>query len=332
MAIVRADLKTFRSETFNDTSSNGGRMSAVELSSGVVGNVFPDATEAERTAGSQKFRKLFFKNSETTGLTLFNSRLFLELFTPAEDRVYFFQGTQTDIQSDLTGSENRYGSGQLNADVSAGATSIDVAVEDGATTIFRNGEKIRISDCADIDATGCTTEIATINGTPTVLADVVTIPLASGLNNSFVAANTRVASILEFGDLEPTTTAFTVTSGAGTYDDTTYPVQGDNQGTIEQNWTLTFTSATNFDITGDTVGNQGTGNISSNTAPTNSDFGTPYWTLLSAGFGGTFTSGDTITFTTSPASIPTWVERVIPAGAASFSGNEAIIVFDGESA
>ena len=42
------------------------------------------------------------------------------------DEIAFFAGSQTNVQDDITGSEDLYGVGQLNADVTAGATSIAV--------------------------------------------------------------------------------------------------------------------------------------------------------------------------------------------------------------
>ena len=338
MAIVRADLKNFRSAVFNDTPSNGGRMSRnppVEIPSGVVGNLFPDAGEAERTAGSQKFRKTFYANHETTGLTLFNSRLFEELQTPGDDAFYFFLGTQIDTQNDLTGSEPRFGAGLLDVDASAGATSIDVLMESILPNVFRNGELLRLSDQADIDSAG-TEEFVRIHPSTAItnLGTVYTVPLETPLLNSFLAAApTKVASVLESGDLLPNFTNFVVTSaGSGTYDEIGNPLGLDNEGTIFQNWTLTFSDASNYSVVGDVVGSVGSGNISTDFSPTNPDFGVPYFTLLSAGFGGTFQASDTITWTTNPAAIPIWHERIIPAGAASFAGNKSIVVFDGESA
>lgn len=60
MAVVRAELKVYKSAVFNDQPTNGGRMSATESPTDVVGNLFLDAPEAERTAGSTKYRKIFY--------------------------------------------------------------------------------------------------------------------------------------------------------------------------------------------------------------------------------------------------------------------------------
>ncbi len=340
MSIVRAELLVFRPNEVSDNPTNGGRMTAVEIPSAVIGNLFPDAGEAERAAGSTKFRKAFYKNTNIevpsggvdSGLTLSTTRLFVENFTPADDAMYIHTGTQVDTENDLTGSEDLFGSGDLDTTVSGGATSIDVVVEDGAVIQFRNGELIRLSDKADIDASG-TTEFATISGVPSILGDVVTIGLTVGLVNGFTAPGTRVAAVIEQGDLTAEFDSFVVTSGlSGTYDEVSFPPELDNIASIEQNWTLTFSDATNFTASGDTVGGVGSGTVGGDFAPTNSDFGRPFFTLRSAGYGGTYQSGDTITFHTIPASVPIWHKRIIPAGAASLAGNQAITVIRGESA
>jgi hypothetical protein len=339
MSIVRAELKVYRPVEVSDALTNGGRMTAVEIPSGVLGNLFPDAGEAERTAGSTRFRKAFYKNTNIevpgggvdSGLTLSNTLVFVENFTPGDDAIYIHLGTQVDTENDLTGSEDLYGSGDLDASVSGGATSIDVAVEDGAVIQFRNGDLIRISDKDDIDASG-TTEFAQVNGVPSILGDVVTLPITA-LVNSFTAPGTRVSAVIEFGDLTAEFDTFVVTAaGTGTYDEVSFPPEMDNIASIEQNWTLTFSDATNYTASGDTVGSVGSGTVGGDFAPTNPDFGRPYFTLRAAGFGGTFQNGDTITFHTVPASVPVWHKRIIPAGAASLAGNQAITVLRGESA
>ena len=343
MSIVRSEIQTvYGPANISDTPSNGGRMTSNVIPDAVLGNLFPPAGSAELTAGSQRFRKAYYKNENIeippiappTGIALQFARIFVERFTPGEDEYMIFEGTQLDTENDLTGSEPLYGCGQLNADVTGGATSVDVAVHDwSAFPIFRNGDLIRLSNKADIDATGLT-EFVRIHPVTAITEslDVVTLPLETALVNSFLAVNTRVLSVIESGDVIADFDTFIVTSGAtGTYDEIGNPVEHDNVATIQQAWTLDFTSATNYDLTGDIVGAVASGNVSSDFGPTNSDFGRPYFTLRSAGFGGTFQAGDTITFNTSPASRGIWALRDIPAGSSSFSGNDATTQFEGES-
>jgi hypothetical protein len=58
----------------------------------------------------------------------------------------------------------------------------------------------------------------------------------------------------------------------------------------------------------------------------------PYFTLNTLGWGGTWTSGNTVSFKTHPAAVPIWLRRTVPASAASLSLNTFKIRFDGASA
>lgn len=332
MSIVAAELIWRKPAEVSDAATNGGRMTATAIPSAVKNNIWPDVPQSERTAGSTKYRKIFIHVANDDDLTLIAPRVFLLQPTPGDDRVSFIPGTQTSQQSAITGSEQRYGAGSLNANVAAGATSIAVLVENAADAIFADGMKIRITDKQTISGAG-NEEYATISGAPSYVGNVCTLTLAAALANGYSASTpSYVSSVYEPGDVKCTVDNWVETSGSGTYDEATYPVLPDNIGTIEQTWTVTFTSATAFNVSGNTVGAVGSGNTSSNFIPVNAAFGKPYFTLRSAGFGGAWAAGNTIVFQTHPAALPLVYRRDIPAGASSLSGNKMILGIDGESA
>lgn len=332
MAIVSTELVWRRSAEVSDAGTNGGRMTSTVIPSGVKNNIWPDVPQSERTAGSTKLRKVFIHVANDADLTLVSPKVFVLMPTPGDDRVHFIPGTQTNTQSAVTGAEQKYGAGTLAGNVIAGATSIQVVTEKAADAIFVTGMKIRISDKQTIGGTG-NEEYATITGTVTWVSNTATLQLTAGLTNGYSTSTpTYVSSVYEPGDVLATVTGFGKVSTGGTYDSGTYPVLLDHIGSIEQTWTLTFTSATAFTCSGNTVGAITGGTTSTNYIPSNSDYTKPYFTLRSAGFGGTWQAGDTITFTTHPASIPLWYRRVIDAGASSLSGNKVIVAVDGESA
>lgn len=331
MAILASQIIWRYPAVRSDAGGNGGRMTATSIPD-TKNSVFPDVTQDERAAGSIKYRKVHIHIANIDDLTYLNSRLFVETYTPGADSVTMFLGTYIDTQSGLTGSERQFGAGQLNTTVSAGATSIDVMTEAAALGIFQNGDLIRVSDKDDVNDVTGNSQFVAISGAVSYAGDVATLPLAAALDFNFNASATRVASVIEVGDVIGAFENFVVTSSAGTYDEVTNPVEINSVGGIYQNWTLSFTSATAFNVIGDTLGTIGTGNITSATQPTNIDFGVPYFILQYQGFGGTFTSGDTITFRTLPAAIPVWYKRTIPAGIASLSNNNFIVGIIGESA
>lgn len=327
MPISTSDLKWYKPQTIADASANGGRMSATQAPSGVKNNVLPDITLTERTAGVTRHRKVFVKVANAENIPLQNARVFIQQNTPGQDSVTFFPGTQRDTQAGLTGSERLYGGGKLNAHANTGATSIQVATEGAALNVIRVGDLVRITDKTSVSGAG-NEEFRTVAAV-SYAGDVATLTI-DALAYSYSANATVVSSVYQAGTVQASMTAPVVTSAAGAVANSGTV---DSIGTVEQDWTLTFTSATAFTITGDTLGNVGSGNTASGGAPANPNFaGRVYFSLPASAFSGTFAAGDTVTFSTSPAAIPLWYKHTVPAGAEAISGNQVIVGVDGESA
>ena len=341
MPIDSTEIKLYKSATVNDTASNGGVLSTDEVADGVKNNVWPDVPQAERTAGSTKYRKLFIKVANDDDLTLVDPKLFIETHTPGDDTIVMMAGTQTDTQADADDYTRFYGAGNLDTDVSAAASTIDVNVEDGNASagdnIFQNGDLIRISDKTSVDAETGSVEFLRLDASSGVSwnGNKATLTFESGvtLANGYLAANTRVASVVEPSDIQASYDGWGESSASGTFDETTYPPLLDSIGSIEQSWTITFTDATNFSCVGNTVGSVGSGSIGGGDfTPNNTDFSKPYFTFQDSGWGGTWTSGDTVSFSTHPAATAVWQKRTVPAGASSLSGDKVIVAISGESA
>jgi hypothetical protein len=331
MSIVAAELKWYKSKVITNTNTNGGIMSINEVVDGVKNNIFPDVSQAERLAGIIRYRKVFAKLVNAANEILINPGFHIKNFTPAQDRVELFMGTHTDVQGDITGSEQHFGAGSLTTDVSAGSTTFAMTLEDSSQNIFEpTGNTVWIGNNNN-------SEYHT-NVSASQSGDQVTLTLDTGsqLANNYTVADETVVSSVIYGvltELKPVIDPVTATSiGTGDYDDTTNPVEGDNIGSVEDTFTLTFTSSTDFDCVGAVTGSVGSGNISSDFAPTNTDFSTPLFTLLSAGWIGSWAAGDTLTIPTHPASQGIWCKQTVPAGTNSFSGDNFKLRFGGESA
>lgn len=342
MSILDSELKLLKSLVVDDTASNGGKMdNNASITSGVANNLWPNVFKAERTSGSTKYRKCFLKIANDDDYVLYNPQLWLDVVTPGDDWVTMFPATQSNTQGDVTGSEYHYGCAPLLSNVSAAASTFTVDVEDvslvtgGADEIFRDGDVIRITDKVLPSSVSGNEEFHTINGTPTVSGTEVTITILNSLTNSYlVSAGARVMSIYEPSDIEVNISGWSETvAGDGTYDEsTTGNVVADAIGSIYETYTLTFTDATSFTCTDADLNVISSGTTSVDYSPTNSDVSKPFFTILAAGWSGTWASGDTITFTTNPASVPMFQKRVVPAGAGSLAGNKTNLVATGESA
>lgn len=331
MTIISNELQAFKSLTVTNDATNGGLMSANAIVSGVLQNVFPHVFKAERESGSTIYRKVFFKVANDNDETLLSPLIYFDGPTGGDDWVYFHVGTQSDTQADITGSERKYGTALTTGSITAGDSTIVVDVEDASLTgIFQDGDKIRLTNKATPDSLTGTEEELTISGAPVVASAQVTITVSGTIANSY-AIGSKVSTIYEPGDISTSVTDPVVTSASGTFDHAGTPIVADNIGTIFQNWTLTFSDATNYTCSGHTVGSVGAGTISGNFEPPNADWTKPYFIIDFAAFGGTFANGDTITFTTNPAAVPIWETRVVPAGASSLANNSITAVFAGES-
>lgn len=331
MAIAASELVLYKSLTITDTSTNGGRRSNDAIVSGAVNNLFALVLPEDRVAGDRQVRKIFPSVDNDDDLTLYQGRLYIDAPTPGDDWCTMFIGTQRDTMADHGTVSKRYGCALLASNATAGASTLIVNVEDATIAgMYTDGDTICITDrtIPTRSASG-NREFHTISGTPVVVGAQVTITIAGTLANSYTTANSaRVASVIELGDITAGADNW-VETGAGTYDETTYPVLPDNLGTIEQTWNLTFSDATTYTVTGDTVGSVGSGTVGSNFAPTNTAKSKPYFTLRSAGFGGTWATGNTIVFQTHPAAGAVYLDWVIPAGAEAIDNNRFTVVFTG---
>lgn len=331
MPILGTELKMYRSALVSDTAaSNGGKLSSNEVVSGLSNNILPDVPQAERLAGSTKLRKVFFKNANAANLPLLSPKCFLDKYTQGDDAVYFLAATQTDLESALVGTEKLYGCGKLDANRSAGATTLTVLIEDATTQFFKDGDTIRISDKPTVVDAG-NEDFCVISGVPTIAGSIVTINLATPLNNAYLAATAKVSNVLAIADLKPTYSATGVTTSAtGAVD---FPQLAlTNLGTLHDVWTVAFSSSTAFTVSGAASGAVGTGNVSSDFAPLNPSTSVPYFTLPAAAFSGVFAASDSVTFTTGPAACGLWVKRIVPAGAVAIVGNSFTLALEGETA
>lgn len=104
-------------------------------------------------------------------------------------------------------------------------------------------------------------------------------------------------------------------AAAGQYDAINAPVQVTNRSAVTERWRLTFTSSTAFACYGEHYGLVGTGTINTDFMPINPATGQPYFRLLATGWGGGWSTGNTVRLNTVGALPPAWVARVVKPGA-----------------
>ena len=102
---------------------------------------------------------------------------------------------------------------------------------------------------------------------------------------------------------------------------TNNPIVVTNRDAIEERWALVFTSATAFNIIGQTVGQIGTGSTTTLTAPINPMTGYPYFTIPSAAWGTGWSANNVVRINTAAAKYPVWIGNAIQQHQGSSSDN-----------
>lgn len=299
----QTDIKIFRSITVTDTDSNGGKENkASEVVSGVKFNLFPRVTSAERETGITRYRKVFMSNMNTNGETAYGASIGLSSPGNGGDRFYIAKATEDDTQAD-TASLTWTGCGRLSADASAGDTSIQITFKN-SDYVISNGSLLIIKD----DEKSCTVRAvsASFNGS------TATVTLETQLPDDYSSSDTNAGVMLELGDLLPSYENLSVSSLTGEFDITKIVLY--NAGTESDTYSLTFTSSIAYYVTGTEVGSLSSGSISSPYSPLNPKTARPYFTLPAECFSGSFEAGNTISFSTRPASASVWIKETVPAG------------------
>lgn len=83
MTVKASLIKFFKCATWAEGVAHGGGIGAVEISSGLINNIFDDISDAERVAGDTDYRKIYVKN--TNADTWAAVKAWVDLFTESED-------------------------------------------------------------------------------------------------------------------------------------------------------------------------------------------------------------------------------------------------------
>ena len=79
MAIIPAELKLYKSRYIQNTVTNGGRMSGLEIPQNVKNGIFPDVSQLERDRGAIIWRKVLYKVANVDNMVLQDTKLWLDI-------------------------------------------------------------------------------------------------------------------------------------------------------------------------------------------------------------------------------------------------------------
>ena len=345
MTILASEILFRKSKEVSNAASNGGRMSFNQFVSATAANVFGNVFSTVRTAGNLSapdYRKVCAVVANDNEETLYGTLLRLFMPTRGDDWVSFHLGAARDTQGDITGNETRYGVATLNSGVSGGGATLVVDVENadlasGADAIARAGDIIFVSDKTSWNASTGNIEQHEID-TVTPSGSQITITLVGTLANAYAAWNgtTRTGGHIMTApaavDLAPVLDNYTSTI-ASTGAIATGQIVVDSIGAAEMTVSGVFTDATHFTCTSDDTSHTlGSGVVGTDFSPVNPANSKPYFTIPAAALTGTFTTGDVFSFQVHPPCRYVWLRRDIPPGCGSLSGNQFVLVVQGESA
>ncbi|MBF0472759.1 MAG: hypothetical protein HQK93_03375 [Nitrospirae bacterium] len=155
--------------------------------------------------------------------------------------------------------------------------------------------------------------------------NVCTINTVEQIANNYTASNSYAAMCVQLGNIGASYDTYSKTSSAGTFDPTKIVLS--NLGSVEDTFTITFTSPTAFICSGALEGSLSNGAIGTQYAPNNVNISNPYFTIPTASWGGTWTAGDTIQFHTHAGAAALWTKEVVPVNTAAYSPNGWMIEY-----
>lgn len=326
MAITESDFEWRKALNNSDTDSNGGRMGTAAIVHNVKNNLLPDITQTQRVAGLTRYRKLFALVLNVDDLSLQNGYAHLSRVSQGDDFFTLFAGTQRDTQAGIA-TPRMYAIAPLSSNPAAGGAVFTLTLEDASlASCFVDGDSIWIGD----DENG--EYFHNVDFETSGTSVTVTLNTGNSLATGYAAGDARCATLLPVtGDVAAGVSDWSETSATGTYDESAHPVEVNNIGCSEDDWLLTFTTSTAFTVSGTYAGELAAGDVSVDYAPANAAEGGVYFTMRAAGWGGTWQPGDTVSFSTHPASLPLWLRETVPAGAAAISASVPEVTITGES-
>lgn len=161
---------------------------------------------------------------------------------------------------------------------------------------------------------------AQINGQVSFLPAVSHAYPADGLTyvSSALAFGDLVSRVSLLFDLQTFDATFSDTPGVGAanaeFNDSDYPLELTNSGTVSESWAIVFTSNTTFVVRGQHLGQIGIGSITEDCAPINTSTGVPYFLIPKEGWGSGWAAGNTLRFNTVACGHSMWVLRTVRQG------------------
>lgn len=190
--ILASEILFYKPRTVTNDGTNGGRISNNLILNNTEQNTFPHAFSAEREIGSTVYRKIATMVSNALNKTLYQNLFRFFEPTAGDDYCCFFEGTESDTQADIVGTERKFGVLTLKTAVAAGAQTLvleaqDVSHVSGNDVIIAAGDPVFITDKLTYDAVSGNIEQKAVGTIGSIVGTTVTITLDATLTNGYAA-------------------------------------------------------------------------------------------------------------------------------------------------
>jgi len=207
--------------------------------------------------------------------------------------------------------------------------TVYTAVDDGATgaltgTYLTTGSIVYSTGVINLTFSTAPTNATNITAAYTTQSwswsgNICAINTVEQIANNYTAANSFAGLCLQLGNIVASYDTYSKTSAAGAFDPTKIVLN--NMGSVEDAFTLTFTSATAFTCSGALEGALSSGAIGTQYSPNNANISNPYFVIPTAAWGGAWAAGDKVYFSTHASAAAIWTKEVVPANTAAYSPN-----------
>lgn len=197
-----------------------------------------------------------------------------------------------------------------------GISSSGLSMLAGRVPMFRPGELVHIRN-----AGYTVSEVIQVSRVNYLAGQ---LEFSTGLVNAY-ASGSVVSSLAPLGDLQAVAgSSFSQQTWTRVFSDTLigspisanynragYDIAVSNIGSETERWAIVFTSATDFKLIGEKLGQIATGSTAAAFLPTNPATGQPYFNIPAAGWGTGWAVGNVLRFNTTGARAPFWLMRSI---------------------
>jgi hypothetical protein len=157
--------------------------------------------------------------------------------------------------------------------------------------------------------------------------NVVVVDLEEQVANSYLVGNTTVSGCVYEDLVEASISNLIKSSATGDYDHDSFPLVAHQPGAVDDTITIVFTTGSDYTVSVTNLGTVGTGTVSGTKVFTNPENNESMLTVNHLAWSGSFSVGDSFTFSMVSSSSPVWLKEDVPAGTEQEPNNLCVVAY-----